>query len=149
MSNQITASNSSLHIRQMQCTAQRMYWVLLILNCMYNISTFRRWARLNSKTPLWVAAQEMRWSGIPMDACSSSGCCSKSCDLLAAFTPCNTWSSVAPALEGGGCDQSIGSTVSDAILRSWLCLTATRSSPLGYFSILLSVVYNWPYIFWS
>ena len=35
---------------------------------------------------------------------------------------------------GGGCDQSIGSTVSDAIVRSWLWSTATRSSPLGYFS---------------
>ena len=36
--------------------------------------------------------------------------------------------------EGGGCDQSIGSTtVSDAIVRSCLWL-ATRSSPLGYFS---------------
>ena len=34
----------------------------------------------------------------------------------------------------GGCDQSIGSTVSDAIVRSWLWSTATRSSPLGYFS---------------
>ena len=29
---------------------------------------------------------------------------------------------------GWGCDQSIGSTVSDAIVRSWLWLTATRSS---------------------
>ena len=35
---------------------------------------------------------------------------------------------------GGGCDQSIGSTVSDAIVRSWLWSTATRSSSLGYFS---------------
>ena len=34
----------------------------------------------------------------------------------------------------GGCDQSIGSTVSDAIVRSWLWSTATRSFPLGYFS---------------
>ena len=39
--------------------------------------------------------------------------------------------------EGGGCDQSIGSTVSDAIVRSWLWSTATRSSPLGCFSTLL------------
>ena len=30
-----------------------------------------------------------------------------------------------------GCDQSIGSTISDAIVRSWLWLTATRSSQLG------------------
>ena len=36
--------------------------------------------------------------------------------------------------EGGGCDQSIASTVSNAIVRSWLWSTATRSSPLGYFS---------------
>ena len=44
--------------------------------------------------------------------------------------------------EGRGCDQSIGSTVSDAIIRSWLWLTATRSSPLGYFGRLLKVVDN-------
>ena len=35
------------------------------------------------------------------------------------------------AHEGGGFYQSIGSTVSDAIVRSWLWLTATRSSPLA------------------
>ena len=46
------------------------------------------------------------------------------------------------AHEGGGCDQSIGSTVCDAIVRSWLWPTATRSSPLGYFSRLLQVVDN-------
>ena len=46
------------------------------------------------------------------------------------------------AHEGGGCDQSIGSTVSDAIIRSWLWLTATRSSSLGCFSTLLQVVDN-------
>ena len=46
------------------------------------------------------------------------------------------------AHEGGGCDQSIGSTVSDAIVRSWLWLTATRSSPVGCFSALLKVVDN-------
>ena len=46
------------------------------------------------------------------------------------------------AHEGGGCDQSIGSTVSDAIVRSWLWLPATRSSPLGCFSTLLQVVDN-------
>ena len=32
--------------------------------------------------------------------------------------------------EGGGRDQSIGSTVSDAIVRSWLWSIAIRSSPL-------------------
>ena len=50
------------------------------------------------------------------------------------------------AHEGKGCDQSIGSIVSDAIVRSWLWSTATRSSPLGYFSRLLKVVDNCPHI---
>ena len=36
--------------------------------------------------------------------------------------------------------QLIGSTVSYAIVRSWLWLTATRSSQLGCFSTLLQVV---------
>ena len=52
------------------------------------------------------------------------------------------------AHEGGGCDQSIGSTVSDAIVRCWLWSTVTRSSPLGYFSTLLQVVDNCPHIRW-
>ena len=60
--------------------------------------------------------------------------CSKSCHLQAALTPCNTWSSGGTAHDGRGCDQSIGSTVSDAIVRSWLWSNATRSSPLDYFS---------------
>ena len=34
----------------------------------------------------------------------------------------------------GGNGQSIGLTVSDAIVRSWLRLTATRSCPLRYFN---------------
>ena len=51
--------------------------------------------------------------------------------------------------EGGGCDQSIGSTLSDAIVGSWLWSTATRSSPLCYFSRLLQVVDNWPHILWQ
>ena len=36
-------------------------------------------------------------------------------------------------------------TVSDAIVLSWLWLTATRSSPLGDYSRLLKVVDNWPH----
>ena len=34
----------------------------------------------------------------------------------------------------GGATSQLESTVSDAIVRSWLWLTATRSSPLGCFS---------------
>ena len=59
-----------------------------------------------------------------------------------------TRSSGGTAHEGGGCDQSIGSTVSDAIESSWLWLTATRSSPLSCFSTLLQVVDNWTHILW-
>ena len=50
--------------------------------------------------------------------------------------------------EGWGCDQLIGSTVSDVIVRCWLWSTATRSSIFGYFSGLLQVVDNWPHIQW-
>ena len=43
-----------------------------------------------------------RWGpGISTDACSRPGCWSKSCDLLPAFTPCNTWSS-------GGTGDTVG-----------------------------------------
>ena len=52
---------------------------------------------------------------------------------------CNTWSSGVLSCVGWGCDQSIGSTVSDAIVSSWLWSTATRSSPFGNFSTLKKV----------
>ena len=52
------------------------------------------------------------------------------------------------AHEGGWCHQSIGSTVSGAIVRSWLWSTATRSSPLGYFGRSLKVIDNWLHILW-
>ena len=42
----------------------------------------------------------------------------------------------------GDATSQIGSTVSDTIVRSWLWLTATRSSPVGCFSALLKVVDN-------
>ena len=48
----------------------------------------------------------------------------------------------------GVCDQSIGSTVSDAIVSSSLWSTATRSTPLDHFCRLLKVVDNWPHILW-
>ena len=61
----------------------------------------------------------------------------------------NTWGLGGTALcRVGGCNQSIGSTVSDVIVRSWLWLTATRGSPLGYFSKLLQVVDNLTHILW-
>ena len=53
-----------------------------------------------------------------------------------------------PTHEGGLSDQSIWSTASDAIVCSWLWLTATRSSPLGYFCRLQQIVDNWPHILW-
>ena len=41
--------------------------------------------------------------------------------------------------QGWGYDQPIGSTVSDAIVRSWLWSTAARRYPLGCFSRLQQV----------
>ena len=52
------------------------------------------------------------------------------------------------AHQGGGCDQSIWFTVFDAIIHSWLWLTATSSSKVGCFSTLLQVVDSWPHILW-
>ena len=75
------------------------------------------------------------WSGIPNIARSRLSQCSKSCDLQ---------SSPHCGVQRGGCHQSIGSTVSDAIVSSWLWLTTTRSSPLFYLSKFLQVVGNWP-----
>ena len=48
------------------------------------------------------------------------------------------------AHESWRCDQSIGSTVIDAIVRSWLWSTATRSYPWATLVVLLQVVDNWP-----
>ena len=61
-------------------------------------------------------------SAIPVDACSSPGCCNKSLAICRPRTKQYTWSSVefregGTAHDGGGCDQSIGSTVSDANVR--------------------------------
>ena len=57
------------------------------------------------------------------------------------FTLC-TRHSGGTADEVGRCNQSTGSTVTDAIVSSWLWSTETRSSSLGYFSRLLQVVDN-------
>ena len=46
------------------------------------------------------------------------------------------------AHEAGGCDQSIGSTVSDAIVRSWLWSTGTKRSHWATSVALLQVVDN-------
>ena len=59
--------------------------------------------------------------------------CSKSCDLQPALQCAIRGAEGVLPCVGWGYDQSIGSTVSDAIVRSWLWLTASRSSPLGYF----------------
>ena len=89
----------------------------------------------------------LKYSNLSINTVNGScpGCCSKSCDLLPAFTLCNTLSAEGNAHEGEGCVQSIGSTIYDSIVCSWLWLTATRRSPLGYFSNLLQVVDNWPH----
>ena len=47
---------------------------------------------------------------------------------------------LARAHEGAVTGQSIGCTISNAIVRSWLWSTATRSCTLGYFSSITGVV---------
>ena len=47
-----------------------------------------------------------------------------------------------------GCDQSIGSTGSDAIVHSWLWSTETRSSHWVTSVDYCPVVDNWPHILW-
>ena len=48
--------------------------------------------------------------------------------------------------EGEGVRQVSWTAVADTIVSSWLWSTATRSSQLGYFSRLLYVLDNWPYL---
>ena len=43
----------------------------------------------NTSTVWPVAAQAVRWPGIPMVARSRPSGCGKSCDLWLAFAPCN------------------------------------------------------------
>ena len=63
----------------------------------------------------------------------------------ASYTQACTVGGLGTALykKGGGNCQSIGSTASYVIVRSWLWSTETGSCPLGYFSsITASIVYN-------
>ena len=71
-----------------------------------------------------------------------------SCGCTADLYYICTRSSGGTAHGGEKCDQSIGSAVSDAIVRSWLWSISTRSSPLGYFGKLLQVVENLPHMLW-
>ena len=89
-----------------------------------------------------MAAQAVRWPGIPKVARSRLIECSKSCYLQDAYHCAIRGALGVLPCVGLGVHQSIGSIVSDAIARSWLWATATRSSALGYFSKLLQVVDN-------
>ena len=117
-------------------------WVFILL------SIFRYERLLCRRIIPWVAAQSVRWPGVPKVARSHLSQCSKSCDFQPALNCAIRGAQGVLPCVGWGCDQSIGSTVSGAIVRSWLWSTATRSSPLGYFSKLLQVVDNWTHILW-
>ena len=75
---------------------------------------------------------------IVMAASHAERCSFDSQQRLHRFILCTRRSGVLP-MRVGGCNQSIRSTVSYAIVRIWLWSTATSSSPLGYFSMLLQV----------
>ena len=55
------------------------------------------------------------------------------CDLYCTFAYASGAQGYCPIKDGGN-GQSIGSTVSNAIIRSWLWSTVTESCPLGSFS---------------
>ena len=84
---------------------------------------------------LSAAAQAVRWSGIPKVARSRLTQCSKSCDLQPSphsRVQYVEFREYCPVYGGSATSQL--DLVSDVIVRSWLWLTATRSSPLCYFS---------------
>ena len=97
----------------------------------------------------WVAAQAVRWSGIPKVARSRFAHCSKYCDLQ----PSPALQCAIRGAQGVLPFVGWGVQLVNWIYRllhhcpySWFWLTATRSSPLGYFSKLLQVVDNWTHI---
>ena len=67
-----------------------------------------------------MAAHAVGWPGVPKVARSNLSQCSKSCDLQPALNCAIHGAEGALPCVGWGCDQSIGSTVSDAIVRSSL-----------------------------
>ena len=102
-----------------------IFFPVFLLNVMYSIYTLSGWA---GKV---VASHAAVARSIPVEVAVIYN----THEALRRYCP---W--------GWGCDQSIWSTVSDAIDCSWLWLTATRSLPLGCFSTLLQLVDNWPHI---
>ena len=111
------------------------FWILIFIYFLKNIKKFIY--------PLWLHRQGGCLAYWRLQHCTFESWLWRSCtDLLFMRHSGGT------AREGGGCNQSIGSTVSDAIVRSWLWSTATRSSLLGCFITLLQVVDNWPHILW-
>ena len=90
-----------------------------------------------------MAAQAVRWSGIRKVARSKLTQCSKSCDLQPALqcAICGAQGGTALCRVGGATSQLDLPSLTQLYIAG--CgFTATRSSPLGYFSKLLQVVDN-------
>ena len=117
----LSRSTKRLHpLRLLQWAPRDRHWITHLLT-----SAFRSLLLLISY-PEWPHRQ---------GGCSHAAVARGVPLMLHGFILC-TWRAGGTAREGGGCDQSIGS------IRSWLWLTATRSSPLGCFSTILQVVDN-------
>ena len=111
-----------------------MWWLGLFLTC--NGAGLTEWLHLEGSLARLAMAPALE-NGYTYSLMAPASL------VICSIAVCNTWSSGGTALcRVVGCNQSIGSTVSDAIVSSWLWLTATRGSPLGYFSKLLQVVDN-------
>ena len=81
----------------------------------------------------WVAASSLAWHSNGHEFASQL--LHQILRFVSHICTCNTWNSgYCPVYRVDGNCQSIGSTVSDAIVRSWLWWTATMNSSLGYFS---------------
>ena len=104
-----------------------------------------RVSAITVKYKIWLLANTLSGRIRNVVALHADGCMVDSQLSLHWFTLCTRRSGIT-AHEGGEWDQSIGSTVSDAMVRSWLWSTATRSSQLGCFRRLLQVFDNWPHL---
>ena len=100
-----------------------------VLNFPYHWHRYANYMECGTVFIPWVAAWA-RWLLHLLKVARSNSDCGWAAPIYAMHE-----GSGGTAREGGAeCDQSIGSTVSDAIVCSWLWSTAARSSPLGYFS---------------
>ena len=128
------------------CLIKHKTIIIIIINFKsWHCKAVREWMHpVSPKTPI----PQSKSHNSTKVGCSLVTCCIKSCNLQSAFHRAIRGAHKPCPVKGWGNGESIISAVSDAIVRSWLWPTATRSSPLSYSAALLLVVYNWLEIMW-